>query len=247
MNLICRENKERTGVDVVIDSPTSASSIPAVSHNLNALFVYAVLFFLMKKHGNLREKVILASIERRRRDFEGANEAICYITERTMTFARYGSQNRFLFGLERIGIENFRVISSLGRAKNESVSRFGDTRFIRESFLVYRFYYFSSLKFYDTIKFTISSILSFFLSFRLELEHKRESSRRTAIRYAVYVTEIQKSSGERKAATFRRILPSPGERLGEDRRKRSIRNEERRRFVESNPADLSHVNALLIS
>lgn len=66
MNLICRESKERAGVDVVIDSPTSGSSIPlAFSHNLNTLFVYAVLFFLLKKNVAIfvrKERIILATI-----------------------------------------------------------------------------------------------------------------------------------------------------------------------------------------
>lgn len=72
---------------------------------------------------------------------------------------------------------------------------------------------------------TRSSSADIFFLFRARrLERKRKSSRRAAkaIRYAVYVTEIQKWLGERKAATFRRILPSGfpsgwGDRLGEDR------------------------------
>lgn len=214
MNLICRESKERAGVDVVIDSPTSGSSIPlAFSHNLNTLFVYAVLFFLMKKN--------VAIFVRKRESFSQRSSSKGFRRGERSNLLHHGTDDDFCL-VHRIGsfsdwIENFRVISSLGRAKNESVSRFGDTRFIRESFLVYRFYYFSFLKFYDTIKFTISSILSPFLSFRLELVVSSTKGNRLddpLCRLRDRDTKIAGRKKDRSDISQDSPLPGWGERLG---------------------------------
>lgn len=50
MNLICLENKERTGWTFLIDSPATYLALrapAAVSHNLNTLFMF-LLFFSLK-------------------------------------------------------------------------------------------------------------------------------------------------------------------------------------------------------
>lgn len=79
---------------------------------------------------------------------------------------------------------------------------------------------FTAFIIFPSLNFTIRSNSRYRPSFLLSFLSDSNSSSRaqkgivSTIRYAVYVTEIQKSPGERKtAATSRRILPSPdGER-----------------------------------